>query len=209
MPKRRYERKEPGRSMARLLDLLIGSLILIVATPVLLVLAFLIKCDSPGPLIYGSPRIGKNGKPFRLLRFRTVDSTKPAHLSMKERLTRVGSFIRNYSLDDLPSVFNLLKGDLSIVGPRPTEPEIVDLNDPVWQRVLTVKPGYISWAILELASAYNRSPWSLRFQLEEEYIQKKSVVFDVLVLRKAVQRLIASKGNVKVRGVPSVRADEN
>src|SRR5260370_10862997 len=209
MPKRRYERKEPGISMARLLDVLIGSLILLVATPVLLVIALLIKCDSPGPIIYGSPRIGKNGKPFRMFRFRTVDINTPAHLSMKERLTRVGSFIRNYSLDDLPNVFNMLKGDLSIVGPRPTEPEIVDLNDPAWQKVLTVRPGYISWAILELASAYNTSPWSLRLHLDEEYIQKKSVVFDLLVLRKAVLRLITSKGNVTARGVPSVRADEN
>ena len=195
--------------MTRLLDVLIGSLLLLVATPVLLVIALLIKCDSPGPLIYGSPRLGKNGKPFHLLRFRTVDSNKPAHLSMQQRLTRVGSFVRNYSLDDLPSVFNLLKGELSLVGPRPTEPEIVDLTDPAWQKVLTVRPGYISWAILELASAYNKSPWSLRLQLEEAYLQKKSMVFDVLVLRKTVQKLMASKGNVKARGVPSVRADEN
>jgi lipopolysaccharide/colanic/teichoic acid biosynthesis glycosyltransferase len=195
--------------MTRFLDFLVGSLILIVTTPVLLVIALLIKCDSPGPIIYGSPRVGKNGKEFRLLRFRTVHISKPAHLSMKERLTRVGGFIRNYSLDDLPNVFNVLKGELSIVGPRPTEPEIVDLNDPAWQRVLTVKPGYISWAILELASAYNASPWSVKLQLEEVYIQKKSLVFDVLVLRKAVQGLIASRGNIKARGVPSARVDEN
>ncbi len=156
-----------------------------------------------------SPRVGKNGKEFRLFRFRTVDLSKPAHLSMEARLTRVGSFIRNYSLDDLPNAFNLLKGELSLVGPRPTGPEIVDLNDPAWQKVLTVRPGYISWAILELASAYNASPWSLKLQLEEAYIQKKSLVFDVLVLRKAVQGLIVSRGNIKARGAPSVRVDES
>jgi lipopolysaccharide/colanic/teichoic acid biosynthesis glycosyltransferase len=195
--------------MTRLLDLLVGSLILIVAAPVLLVITFLITCDSPGPIIYGSPRIGRNGKEFRLLRFRTVDISKPAHLSMQERLTRVGNFIRNYSLDDLPNVFNVLKGELSLVGPRPTEPESVDLTDPAWRKVLTIRPGYISWAILELASAYNASPWSLKLQLEEEYLQKKSLVFDVLVLRKAVQGLIASRGNIKARGVPVARTNEN
>lgn len=195
--------------MTRLLDFLVGSLFLIVATPIMLVVALLIKCDSPGPSIYGSPRVGKNGKYFRLLRFRTVDISKPVHLSMDERLTRVGGFIRNYSLDDLPNVFNVLKGEMGVVGPRPTEPEIVDVNDPAWQKILTVMPGVVSWAILELASAYNASPWSLRLQLEEEYIQKKSIVFDLLVLRKAVQRLIGSKGNVKARGVPSARAREN
>jgi lipopolysaccharide/colanic/teichoic acid biosynthesis glycosyltransferase len=110
---------------------------------------------------------------------------------------------------NLPNAFNVLKGELSLVGPRPTEPEMVDLKDPAWQKVLTVRPGYISWAILELASAYNASPRSLKLQLEEEYIQKKSLVFDVLVLRKAVQRLIASRGNIKARGVPSARGDES
>jgi lipopolysaccharide/colanic/teichoic acid biosynthesis glycosyltransferase len=195
--------------MTRLLDLLVGSLMLIVATPVLLVLALLIRCDSPGPIIYGSPRVGKHGKEFRLLRFRTVDQSLPAHLSMEARLTRVGSFIRNYSLDDLPNAFNVLKGELSLVGPRPTEPEMVDLNDPTWQRVLTVRPGAVSWAILELASAYNASPWSVKLQLEEVYIQKKSLVFDLLVLRKAVQGLVASRGNIKARGVPLARVDEN
>jgi lipopolysaccharide/colanic/teichoic acid biosynthesis glycosyltransferase len=195
--------------MTRLLDILAAALILIVAAPVLLVIAFLIRCDSPGPIIYGSPRVGKNGKEFRMLRFRTVDQSLPAHLSMEARLTRVGCFIRNYSLDDLPNVFNVLKGELSLVGPRPTESERVDLTDPAWQKVLTVRPGYISWAILELASAYNASPWSLKLQLEEEYLQKKSLVFDVLVLRKAVQRLIASRGDIKARGVPSARGDES
>ncbi|HLH61191.1 MAG TPA: sugar transferase [Ktedonobacteraceae bacterium] len=194
--------------MTRLLDLLAGSLVLIIAAPIMLVVALLIKCDSRGPIIYGSPRVGKNGRTFLLLRFRTVDINKPAHLDMKQRLTRAGRFIRNYSLDDLPNIINVLKGDLSLVGPRPTEPESVDLDDPAWQKVLTVRPGYISWAILELASAYNTSPWPLKLRLEEEYIQKKSLLFDVFALQKAARRLIASKGNVKARGVPAVRKRE-
>jgi lipopolysaccharide/colanic/teichoic acid biosynthesis glycosyltransferase len=194
--------------MTRFLDILVGFLILIVAAPVLLVIIILIKCDSPGPVIYGSPRMGRNGKEFHLLRFRTVDIGKPAHLSMEERLTRMGSFIRNYSLDDLPNVFNVLKGDLSLVGPRPTEPERVDLTDQAWQKVLTIRPGYISWAILELASAYNTSPWPLRLQFEEEYVQKKSLVFDIMVLRKAIQGLIASRGNIKARGTPVAQTDD-
>ncbi len=186
--------------MTRVLDVLVASLILIITTPILLVIALLITCDSPGPIIYGSPRVGRYGKTFRLLRFRTVDISKPANLSMQERLTPVGSFIRNYSLDDLPNMFNVLKGDLSLVGPRPTEPEMVDLSDPAWQKVLRVRPGYISWAILELASAYNASPWPLKLQLEEEYLQKKSLLFDLFILRKTVGELIASRGNIKTRG---------
>ena len=189
--------------MTRLLDLIVGSLALIVAAPLMLVVALLIKCDSPGPVIYGSMRVGKNGKPFRVLRFRTVDLGKPAYLAMNERLTRVGRFVRNYSLDDLPNVINVLKGELALVGPRPTEPECVDLDDPSWQRMLTVRPGYISWAILELASAYNSSSWPLKLQLEQAYVAKKSLAFDLFVLGKAMRKLIASKGNIKARGIPS------
>ena len=189
--------------MTRLLDLIVGSLVLIVAAPIMLVISLLIKFDSPGPVIYGSLRVGRNGKPFRVLRFRTVDTGKSAHLAMNERLTRAGRFIRNYSLDDLPNVINVLKGELALVGPRPTEPEFVDLDDPSWQRVLTARPGYISWAILELASAYNTSPWPLKLQLEQAYVAKKSLAFDLFVLGKAIRKLIASKGNVKARGMPS------
>jgi lipopolysaccharide/colanic/teichoic acid biosynthesis glycosyltransferase len=194
--------------MTRLLDVLVGSLILIVATPVLLVVSLLIECESPGPVIYGSLRVGRHGKEFRVLRFRTVDMSKPAHLPMQERLTGVGRALRNYSLDDLPNVFNVLAGDLSLVGPRPTEPERVDLTDPVWQQVLTVRPGLISWAIVQLASAYNASSPSRKLCLEEEYVQKKSLVLDLLVLQTAVRRLLASRGNIKLRGVPSARGDE-
>src|SRR5260370_41807597 len=103
--------------MTRLLDVLVASLILIVTAPVLLVITFLIICDSPRPIIYGSPRVGRNGKAFRLLRFRTGDLSKPAHLSMQETLSRVGRFIRNYSMDERPNAFNVLKVDVSLVGP--------------------------------------------------------------------------------------------
>jgi lipopolysaccharide/colanic/teichoic acid biosynthesis glycosyltransferase len=143
-----------------------------------------------------------------MLRFRTVDINKPAHLSMDERMTRAGRFIRNYSIDDLPNLFNVLMGDMSIVGPRPTEPERVDLEDPGWQRILTLRPGLLSFAIHKLARQYNASSWELRNKLELEYVQNQSLAFDLQILREAARALVASKGNIKARGEPAVEIED-
>ena len=107
----------------------------------ILLIALLIKLDSPEPALYTPQMIGKGSKPFHLFRFRTMYVDKPAHLNAAEWLTRIGRFIRNYSLDHLPTLFNVLKGDLSVIGPRPTEPEFVDMQDPTWQRYFQVRPG--------------------------------------------------------------------
>ena len=120
--------------LKRLFDLAWALFWLIVTAPVILVIAILIKLDSPGPVLYVPQMVGQNGKRFRLFRFRTMHIDKPTHLSPGERLTRVGRFIRNYSLDHLPTLVNILRGDLSAVGPRPMEPEVVDLQDPSWQK---------------------------------------------------------------------------
>jgi putative colanic acid biosynthesis UDP-glucose lipid carrier transferase len=107
----------------RLLDLAFALFWLTVTAPVMLTIVILIKLDSPGPVLYVPRMIGQDGRPFRLFRFRTMHVDRPAHLRPDERLTRIGHFIRNYSLDHLPALFNLLKGDLSVVGPRPMEPK--------------------------------------------------------------------------------------
>jgi lipopolysaccharide/colanic/teichoic acid biosynthesis glycosyltransferase len=137
-----------------------------------------------------------------------VDINKPSHLSMRERMTPVGRFIRNYSLDDAPNVFNILKGELSIVGPRPMEPERVDLADPIWQEILSVQPGMISPAILQLASRYKSTPAALKNQLEREYVRRRSFRYDLALFRQALRSLVESRGNVKARGKPSVDVDE-
>jgi lipopolysaccharide/colanic/teichoic acid biosynthesis glycosyltransferase len=187
----------------RLFDVVVTMLLLLPAAPIMLIVAICIRFDSPGPILYGSLRIGKNGHRFGLLRFRTVDVDKPSHLSMNERMTHVGRFIRNYSLDDLPNLLNVLKGDLSIVGPRPTEPECVDMSDPLWQRVLSVRPGMISAAIIQLGREYNASSHSLTLQLEAEYVAQQSMGYDLRLCGQAWQGLIVSRGNWKARGKPS------
>ena len=118
-------------------------------------------------------------------------------------LTIIGRFIRNYSPDHLPQLFNVIKGDLNLVGFRPPLPEEVNFADPDWQKILTVKPGMFSFAILGLANKYNSSSDKTRNHLELEYIQRRSLSFDLQVLFKSTRGWITSRGNIKVRGKPS------
>jgi lipopolysaccharide/colanic/teichoic acid biosynthesis glycosyltransferase len=129
----------------------------------------------------------------------------PTNLSADARLTRVGRFIRNYSLDHLPTLLNLLKGDVSIIGPRPMEPEVVDLKDPTWQRYFQVKPGLFNYAVLKLGRTYGPSRSSnlgLKRELELEYIQRRSLASDLILFFRFVKAHVVSKGNIKARGKP-------
>jgi lipopolysaccharide/colanic/teichoic acid biosynthesis glycosyltransferase len=189
----------------RLFDLIFALSCLIVAAPAILVIAILIKLDSSGPVLYVPKMVGKDGKLFRLFRFRTMYVDKPAHLSLDERLTRVGRFIRCYSLDHLPTLVNVLKGDISVIGPRAMEPEFVDLQDPTWQRYFQVRPGFFNYAVLKLGKTFGPSKAGnllLKQELELEYIQKRSLLFDLQLLFRFVWARLVSRGNVKARGKP-------
>lgn len=171
----------------------------------MLIIAILIKLDSRGPILYTPQMIGKDGEQFRLFRFRTMCVNEPGYLSDEDRLTCVGRFIRNYSLDHLPMLFNVLRGDLGVVGPRPMEPEVVDLRDPTWQRYLRVRPGFFNYAVLKLGRTYGPSSADnlpLKQALELEYIKKRSPMLDLRLLFEFIRAHVASKGNVKARGTP-------
>jgi lipopolysaccharide/colanic/teichoic acid biosynthesis glycosyltransferase len=195
------------RMSKRLVDLVIASLLLVLSLPVLLLAALLIRLETPGAAWYLSPRLGRGGRRFGLLRMRTVDPRRPASAPMAERLSRVGRLLRELSLDDLPNLLNVLRGDLSLVGPRPMEPDRVDLADPAWQRVLSVRPGLVSLAIVRLASAYNSSPLQVRHALELEYVARQSLAFDLRLLVEGLVGLVRSRGNIKTRGVSTARRD--
>lgn len=125
------------------LDVALALVVLPLASPLLLLAAAAVGLGSPGPILYRSPRVGRGGRIFGMLRVRTVDLSVPADLPMEQRLSCAGRWIRNLSLDDLPNLFNVLVGRMSLVGPRPTEPDRVDPADPAWQRVLSVRPGMV------------------------------------------------------------------
>jgi lipopolysaccharide/colanic/teichoic acid biosynthesis glycosyltransferase len=190
-------------AMRRFLDLLIATLVVIITAPLMIIIAITIRLESGGPILYRRRCVGLHGQHFDLLRFRTMVDT-PGDRPPDERLTPVGRFIRNYSLDELPLLLNVLRGEMSIIGPRPTEPRYVDLADPGWQRILSVRPGVISYAVLGLARDFNTSSQPIRMRRELDYLRQRSLRFDLQVLRKGVRALIASRGNVKARGWPSV-----
>jgi lipopolysaccharide/colanic/teichoic acid biosynthesis glycosyltransferase len=185
----------------RALDIALAALGLILVAPLIAAVALALKIEGRGPVFHKSPRLGRGGRVFLLARFRTMSETPP-DASPEARLTPVGRFIRTYSLDDLPSLFHVLRGDLSIVGPRPMEPHRVDFDDPMWQLILAVRPGYISYAIITLASAYNGSSMAEKQRLELDYIRRQSLLFDTRVVAITLRTLLTSRGNIKLRGNP-------
>ena len=188
--------------MRRAIDLLVAIFCLVVFGPLILLIAVLIKLDSNGAILYRPKMIGQHGKQFSLFRFRTM-SMDHLDLTAEQRLTPVGRFLRNYSLDHLPMLFNLLLGDLTLVGPRPMEPEVVDFGDKVWQEYFIVKPGLINYAVLKLGKRWTPSRNShpaLNQELELEYLQRRSPIYDLQLIVKSIGGLIRSKGNVKARG---------
>lgn len=193
--------------MKRLVDLSIGGILFLVLSPLMLLIAIAIVLESGHPAFYAPVAIGQYGKPFRFLRFRTMrdDPDQP----VSRRLTRVGRMIRNLSLDHLPNLYNLLMGHISLIGPRPTEPERVNLNDPDWQHILCVRPGILSYAVLMLAKDFNSTSQAERNKLELEYIKKQSLSYDVNILLASLKKWVASGGNIKARGIPTRSPADN
>jgi lipopolysaccharide/colanic/teichoic acid biosynthesis glycosyltransferase len=121
-------------------------------------------------------------------------------------LTPVGRFIRNYSLDHLPQLINVLRGEMSIVGPRPTEPERIDSGDPAWATILSVKPGLLSPAVLLLATRFNSARQYDRNTLELEYLRRRTFRSDLRLIADTFVAAARSRGNIKARGRPRVVA---
>ena len=184
--------------MRRTLDIVFASLILILTFPLILVVAALIKLESSGPIFFRQNMVGWKGQKFQLFRFRTmfVDSSNTG-------FTRVGTFTRNYSLDHLPQFFNLLRGDITIIGPRPIEADVVDLRDATWQQYVQTKPGLFNYAIYKLGRQWTPSRLShpdLNQELELEYMRQRSAASDLRLLMKSLKAFFTSKGNIKARG---------
>jgi lipopolysaccharide/colanic/teichoic acid biosynthesis glycosyltransferase len=195
--------------MRRFVDVLVAILFLILTLPVMMILAMLIKFDSPGPVLYTPRMVGKNGKVFSLFRFRTMLTTPVP--DKQNRLTRVGSSTRNYSLDHLPMLLNLLLGDLTLVGPRPMEIEVIDILNPIWQKYFQVKPGLFNYAVLKLGKLWTPGRMghpTLNQELELEYLQKRSIGLDLHLVIESLRSLITSGGNIKARGEPDPEIKE-
>jgi lipopolysaccharide/colanic/teichoic acid biosynthesis glycosyltransferase len=143
--------KRMRTALARFFDAAFAASGLLLALPLLAMLALVVLMDDGPPVLFSQTRVGKDGKPFRIWKFRTMHAGSRGSAitaSGDARITRSGGVLRKYKLDELPQLFNVLKGDMSLVGPRPETPEYVEPRAPAWQAVLTVRPGITDLATL-------------------------------------------------------------
>jgi len=169
----------------RALDVAIAGAGLVVSSPVLALAALATKLEDGGPVLYRQTRVGRNGEDFELLKLRTmvVGAEKlGAGYAVDRgdtRITRVGTILRKLSLDELPQLWNIVRGDMSVIGPRPTLRYQVDQYDERQLHRLDVKPGLTGWAQIHGRAAL---PWAERIELDLWYVQHRSPLTDVLIL---------------------------
>lgn len=178
----------------RCIDIVGAGLGLIVLSPVLAVVAIAIWLDMGRPILFKHQRPGYKGKPFNMLKFRTMRKPKEdenMYLTDAERVTRLGNFLRNYSLDELPELFNVLKGDMSLVGPRPLLVEYLPLYTTEQSRRHEVKPGITGWAQI---NGRQYLTFSERFKLDVWYVDNYSFWLDFKILLRTVVKALKSDG---------------
>ena len=165
-------------TVKRVFDVFLALAWGIILAPLALLVALAVWLEGRCPVVIYTERIGQFGKPFKHYRFRTMAGSPP-------RKTALGRVIGNLSLDDLPTLWNIVKGDLSVVGPRPEMPEKVNALDPEWQKVLSVKPGLIGKGILTFREIYNTTSIQDRIKPELEYVVEQSFLFDMQLILQA------------------------
>lgn len=181
----------------RTFELVAAMSILLAFLPLFLVIAILIKSESKGPVFFTQMRGGKNNKHFRIYKFRTMaddDSLRDDTIYVLEtdiRITKVGYYLRKMSLDELPQLFNIVKGDMSFVGPRPTLTSQTDIYSPYQMQRLLVKPGVTGWAQVR---GRNTLDWNEKIELDLEYIERQSLRFDFYILLQTIQKVFKSEG---------------
>jgi lipopolysaccharide/colanic/teichoic acid biosynthesis glycosyltransferase len=192
--------------MKRLFDLVASTIGLLVLSPLLLLAALLIKLDSRGPILFKQERIGKGFRPFAIYKFRTMREEIYASSSLTigadPRITPIGKYLRTSKIDELPQLFNVLKGDMSLVGPRPEVPRYVELFRPDYEKILTVRPGLTDLASLKYSDEASILGESLnpeedylvrllpdKIRLAKEYIEHSSFLFDMKLIFETIIKL--------------------
>ena len=170
-PGDRPRRTDAGyRAFKRLFDCLLAGAGLLLLSPVLVVSAVAVRAKLGSPVLFRHPRAGKDGRTFVMYKLRTMTDARDANgkpLPDEERMTPTGMFLRRFSLDELPQLLNVLKGDMSLVGPRPLLPEYVPLYSPEQRRRLDVLPGITGWAQI---NGRNALSWDQKFALDTWYV---------------------------------------
>jgi lipopolysaccharide/colanic/teichoic acid biosynthesis glycosyltransferase len=191
----------------RLFDLAIGLLVFVLVIPVIPLIALMIKFDSPGPVFYRQDRVGRGGRPFRFYKFRSMyreSDRRRAELEVKNeqqgpvfkikadpRITPVGQFLRRSSMDEIPQILNVVRGEMSIVGPRPALPVEVARYQPWHRRRLDVKPGITCLWQIAGRSQIGFDEW---MRLDMEYLRTRSLRTDLAIFLKTLPAVMARRG---------------
>jgi lipopolysaccharide/colanic/teichoic acid biosynthesis glycosyltransferase len=184
----------------RSVDIVVSACVLLLASPLLAFAAIAIRLESPGHPIYRQRRSGLDGRPFDVLKLRTmVDGAEHigAGLAINtndSRITRVGAFLRRTSLDELPNLLNVLRGEMSLIGPRPTLPVQVEQYTPSQRGRLRIKPGITGWAQVNGRTSL---PWSERIELDLYYIANRSLLLDLRIVWRTVAIVLGGSGMYK------------
>ena len=189
------------RVIKRIIDLVLSGIALLVLSPVYLILAILVRIKLGSPVLFSQERPGKNEKVFRMYKFRSMTDARDADgnlLPDEERLTHFGAALRATSLDELPELWNIFKGDMSIVGPRPLLVRYLPRYNERQHRRHDVRPGLTGWAQV---NGRNAISWEQKFEYDVEYVEKESFLFDVKILFMTVGKVlhrsgITSEGNI-------------
>ncbi|QLC25201.1 WecB/TagA/CpsF family glycosyltransferase [Parasphingopyxis algicola] len=198
---------QAGDGAKRAIDVTIGSLALAMLAPIMAAIALLIKAEDGGSAFFSQTRIGKNGKPFKMLKFRSMavdaEARRAALLDQSERdsvcfkmrndprITRVGKWLRRFSLDELPQIYNVVAGDMSLVGPRPALPaEVQSYKNDSWKR-LSGRPGITcTWQVSGRANI----PFDKQVELDVEYLSSRTLLRDIWLLTKTIPAVVSGRG---------------
>src|SRR5690625_2263095 len=180
--------------MKRMIDFLLAIIFVIILLPVLSIIAISLLFTMGTPIVFKQKRPGQNGKPFYLYKFRTMEQSfdeKGEILADELRLTTIGTFLRKYSLDELPQLFNVIKGDMSLVGPRPLLLEYLPLYTETQRVRHDVKPGITGWAQV---NGRNAVTWEERFKMDTWYVENRTLRLDLKILLMTIVKVLKKDG---------------
>jgi len=175
------------------LDVLAAIVGLILLSPIFIILILILLIDNKGKPFFYQKRAGKNGKVFKIIKIKTMNDKKDEHgefLSFNERVTTLGKFIRKYSLDEIPQLFNIIKRDMSLIGPRPLHPEYLPLYDKEQAKRHDVMPGITGWAQI---NGRNTITWEQKFEYDVWYAKNQSFLLDLKILWLTFYKVIRKK----------------
>lgn len=190
-----------GRLAKRLFDVTASLLALVLLSPLMAAIAILIAQEKSGPVLFWQERIGRGGKPFRIVKFRTMpvgyESDGP-HLSARsgQGLSPLAGKLRDHHLDELPQLWNILRGDMSLVGPRPERKYFIDkimANNPDYEYIYLMRPGLTSWATIHNGYTDTMEKMLIRLQMDLTYLQKRSIWMDLKILFTTANYIINGK----------------